>query len=464
MFAAPRCAANAPMLTILPPPPFSIAGTAARAALSRLRALRPMRKSQSESFVSCTGEPMRKPPAMLHRTSMRPKRSSAFPTAEATLSGLRRSTSKNTWLEWSCRSPLLKSRRASRAPRSANSRATARPRLPEAPVIRTVRSVNCIALPRMVGAAAALENAILRRQDLAGLELRLAAHRGVDRCEIDVRELEQLVDAPDHEIGLLEVVDAVACAHHAGELEADAVGRTIVERENALGVGGGNARAVDAHAVAALDQAELDRVPVDARKIGQHAELLRAQAALAVGLDIVGHHRVHQHRHVAEHIVEHVGLFDVVELAGLADELARGEAAVGEMLEEHLVRNQARHGDDLPAGALAEDVGQAPEVGDRIGADRQPLHAVDKLVAGAARQQPGLALEERAPDRVLGARVLVPCLIDRPVRAFRAHAGRRAVLHPSSLAYAASMKRARSKSFCVTPPASCVLSVTRTLL
>src|SRR4051812_3442285 len=433
MFAAPRCAANAPMLTILPPPPLSIAGTAARAALSTLRALRPMRKSQSESFVSCTGDPMRKPPAMLHRTSMRPKRSSAFPTAEATLSGFKRFTSTNTRFGSSCSSPRFRSRRASFAPRPANAFATARPRLPEAPVITTVRSVNCIALPRMVGAVAALEDTVLP-QDLAGLELRLAAHRGVDRCEIDARQLEQLVDTPDHEVGLLEVVDPVARAHHAGELEADAVGRRIVQREHALGVGGGDAGAVDAHAVAALDQAELDRVPVDAREIRQHAELLRAQAALAVGLDVVGHDRVHQHRNVAEHIVEHVGLFDVVELTGVADELAGGEAPVGEMLEEHLVRDQARHGHDLPAGALAEHVGQPPEIRDRIGADRQPLHAVDELVAGAARQEPGLALEQRAPDSVLGARVPVPGLIDRPVRAFRAHAGRRAVLHPLSLA------------------------------
>src|SRR6476646_5610982 len=433
MFAAPRCAANAPILTILPPPALSIAGTAARAVLSTLRAFKPKRKSQSASLVSCTGEPMRKPPAILHRTSMRPKRSSAFAIAARRLSASSRLVSRTSCFSLSLRSPRLISMRMSLAPRSENALATARPRFPDAPVTRTLRSVSCMALPRTVGAAAALEDAVLR-QDLAGLELRLAAHRGVDRCEIDARELEQLVDAPDHEVGLLEVVNAVARAHHAGELEADAVGRRVVEREHALGVGGGNARAVDAHAVAAVDQSELDRVPVDAREIGQHAELLRAQAAVAVGLDVVGHHRVHQHRHVAEHIVEHIGLFDVVELAGLADELAGREAAVGEMLEEHLVRNEARHGDDLPAGALAEHVGQPPEVRDRLGADRQPLHAVDELVTGAARQKPGLALEQRAPDRVLGAGVLVPRLIDRPVRAFRAHARRRAVLHPLSLA------------------------------
>src|SRR5262245_49405748 len=213
MFAAPRCAANAPMLTILPPPPFSMAGTTARAVFSTLRALRPRRKSQSVSFVSCTGEPMRKPPAMLHSTSMRPKRSSALFTAAVTLSGLNKSTSRNTWSGPSCRSPRFKSRRASRAPRSKNALATAWPRLPDAPVTMTVRSVG-IALPRMVDAAAALQDAV-PRQDLAGVELRLAADSGVDGGEIDACELEQLVDVPDHEVGLLEVVDAVARAHHA---------------------------------------------------------------------------------------------------------------------------------------------------------------------------------------------------------------------------------------------------------
>ena len=79
-----------------------------------------------------------------------------------------------------------------------------------------------------------------------------------------------------HEIGLLEVVDAVARAHHALEVEADAVGRRVVEREHALGVRGGDARAVDAQRRrGCCDQAELDRVPVDAR------ELVRARRASA---------------------------------------------------------------------------------------------------------------------------------------------------------------------------------------
>src|ERR1051325_8154622 len=129
------------------------------------------------------------------------------------------------------------------APSSANALATARPRFPDAPVMTTVRSVNGIAPPRMVGAAAALEHAVLR-QDLAGPELRLGANCGADRGAIDAR------------------------APRAGGREPGAVRRPILEREHALGVRRCDARAVDAHALAALDQPELDRVPIDAREVG----------------------------------------------------------------------------------------------------------------------------------------------------------------------------------------------------
>ena len=66
-----------------------------------------------------------------------------------------------------------------------------------------------------------------------------------------------------------------------------------------------------------LDESELDRVPVDARELLEDAELACAQAAGAVRLDVVGDHRIHQHRHVAEDVVEDVRLLEVVELVRL---------------------------------------------------------------------------------------------------------------------------------------------------
>jgi hypothetical protein len=104
------------------------------------------------------------------------------------------------------------------------------------------------------------------------------------------------------------------------------------------------------------------------------------------------------------------------------------------VLEEHFVGHQARHRHHLPAGAPAERIGEAPEVRNRLGPDRQAAHAVDELVAGARRQKLRLALEKRAPNRVLGRRVALPGLVDGPVGSLGPDAGGGAVLHPLSLA------------------------------
>jgi hypothetical protein len=206
----------------------------------------------------------------------------------------------------------------------------------------------------------------IRRQHDAGFEVGLTLHLVVDRTEVDVRKAEQLLEAVDDEIGLLEVVDAVARAHHPFELKVEPVRRRVVEREDGLGRRRRDAGAVDPQAVLLLDQAELDRVPVHPRQLVEHAELLRAQAADAVGLDVVGDGRVHQQRHVPEDVVEDVRLLEVVELVRLADEVAGREAPVREVLEEHFVGHQPRHGDDLPSGALHQDVGEAAEVRDPV--------------------------------------------------------------------------------------------------
>ncbi len=95
--------------TILPPPCFSIAGTTARAVRSTEPAFNSIMLRKISSEVSCTGSPMWKPPAMLHSTSMRPNRASAFCTAAATAAP-------------SARSAATRSRVASSLPKRAAKR------------------------------------------------------------------------------------------------------------------------------------------------------------------------------------------------------------------------------------------------------------------------------------------------------------------------------------------------------
>ena len=69
-----------------------------------------------------------------------------------------------------------------------------------------------------------------------------------------------------------------------------------------------------------------------------------------------------------EHIVEHVGFLQIVELVRPADEIARDEAAVRHMVEEHVVRHQSRHCHDLPAGQVHQSFRQFLEIGNaRLG-------------------------------------------------------------------------------------------------
>lgn len=118
---------------------------------------------------------------------------------------------------------------------------------------------------------------------------------------------------------------------------------------------------------------------------------------------------------MAEDVVEHIGLFQVVELVGLADEEARWKSTVGQVIEEHVVGHQARHRHHLPAGVLVQHLGHALEVRDLVGPDGQALHALHELVAGTAGQQARLTLEQQSPHRVVLGGVARPALVDRPV-------------------------------------------------
>jgi len=129
---------------------------------------------------------------------------------------------------------------------------------------------------------------------------------------------------------------------------------------------------------------------------------------------VVGVHRVVEQRHVAEEIVEDIGLDDVVELLGLPEPHRDREAPVGEVREERIVGNEARHRDDPPARRPGEAAVHLLEV--RDAAPRvEPRDRLDPLRARVARHELRLALEEAPEQRVLRLGVGGPVLLHRVV-------------------------------------------------
>ncbi len=153
-----------------------------------------------------------------------------------------------------------------------------------------------------------------------------------------------------------------------------------------------DAGSVDPQTRRRLHQAKLHRVPVETGEVGKATQAHRPLAAPAIGLHVVGEHRIGQHRDVAEDIVEDVGLLQVVQLMRLADELAGREAAIGQVIEEHIVGHQARHGDHAPTGQALELLVDAIEVRNARAVQVQRVEAAHERVAGAAMQHVGLAL------------------------------------------------------------------------
>ena len=74
-------------------------------------------------------------------------------------------------------------------------------------------------------ATAAMEHGVAVLLHRASRDGGRAGDARVDRREVLLRGGEQLLEAVDDEVGFLVAVDAVARAHHALEIEADAVGR-----------------------------------------------------------------------------------------------------------------------------------------------------------------------------------------------------------------------------------------------
>src|SRR5262249_29117196 len=152
---------------------------------------------------------------------------------------------------------------------------------------------------------------------------------------------------------------------------------------------------------------------------------------------------------------------------------ARGvEDAAGVHTEEEVpvlvLRLVHRRAHAEAAGDVAQDV-DAAEALERFSDGRAHALSVEQVhfqkhLVGAVLQVASPQVEKRQRGAELGERAGhgTPEISGRASNDDGTVSERH--LHPLSLWYAASMTRARSRSFCVTPPASWVLSVTRTLL
>ncbi|MPN13436.1 hypothetical protein SDC9_160757 [bioreactor metagenome] len=104
---------------------------------------------------------------------------------------------------------------------------------------------------------------------------------------------------------------------------------------------------------------------------------------------------------MAEEIVKDVGLDDVFELFGLAYPVRDREFALGQQREERYLGNQTRNADDLPSRGLEQSLVDFLEARNAF-LCAQRRQGVDEMLAGAARQQRGLALVEAVVGVMLG--------------------------------------------------------------
>src|SRR5579875_4087984 len=107
------------------------------------------------------------------------------------------------------------------------------------------------------------------------------------RREIGLRRIEELLEAVDNEIAFLIIVDAIARAHDAQQIESDAMRLRVLEAINRFAFRGDDARAIDADALGCRDKPELDRVPVKPREMFEIMEPQRLEAALAIRLHVI---------------------------------------------------------------------------------------------------------------------------------------------------------------------------------
>ena len=113
--------------------------------------------------------------------------------------------------------------------------------------------------------------------------------------------------------------------------------------------------------------------------------------------------------------MEDVGLLQIIELFGAADEIACRKATVGKMIEKDIVGHQARHSNDLPARGVHQPGVEFAIVGNARTAELQNIDPAQEGARRAARQHCTLARKQPVPHRMLFGAEPVPVLRDRPV-------------------------------------------------
>ena len=250
-------------------------------------------------------------------------------------------------------------------------------------------------------------------------KVRSVAQAIIDRIKILITVGEKLLEAFDDEICLLEIADDVIRSHDAFEVEGDAVWRRVFQRKDRLRRRGHDSGPENAQPFRRLDQAELDRVPVEPREIVELPARERASAALAIGFEKARIGRIGEERHMPEDVMEDVGLLQIFKLRLRANECPGGKAPIGEMIEEGVIGNQPGHRNDAPAGHRPQSAAQIRELRNAGARQFELLLRLQEFVAGPSGQELRLAGEQPVPAIVLLVAVGGPVLIYRPVRLSR---------------------------------------------
>ena len=122
--------------------------------------------------------------------------------------------------------------------------------------------------------------------------------------------------------------------------------------------------------------------------------------------------RVRMQRHVAEHVVEDVGLGNVIERSRRTDRHRSREAAPGERLEEQLRLQESFDGHRPPAGLGFETGVHLVEVRDAVALQSDHFDPLEEGAGCVLLKVLHAAVVERLPDAMVFLRVARPILAD----------------------------------------------------